>query len=262
MTLGIDHTILAVRDLEGAMALYRRLGFQVLCGGEHPQFGTHNALVPLADGFYLELMAVKDRELAEESPVTKLVVAALERANRLALYALGSDDLEGDVAAIRARGLAIGDPIAGERLRPDGVRVAWRTAHPDDPRLPFLIEDETPREVRIPVPTEGLGRSLRVAHVRISSHDADKLCERLSKLLGIRPVEGQFSLGRGGICVVSGEEYRLDRLAFVTDDLEALAEEWGSRGIPFHRDTSAGEEVLMLAPEEAAGAHIVVLAGG
>ena len=133
------------------MAVYRRLGFQVLRGGEHPQFGTYNALVPLADGFYIELMAIKDRRLAESFALTRRVVEALKWETHLALYALDADDIKGEVEVIRARGLSIGDPLFGERLRPDGVRVAWRTAHLDDPRLPFLIEDETPREVRVEI---------------------------------------------------------------------------------------------------------------
>jgi catechol 2,3-dioxygenase-like lactoylglutathione lyase family enzyme len=55
MLTGIDHVVVLVRDLEGASGDYRRLGFRVVPGGRHAT-GTHNALVGLADGTYLELL--------------------------------------------------------------------------------------------------------------------------------------------------------------------------------------------------------------
>jgi len=262
MILGLDHVIVAAPDLEEAMAAYRRLGFEVLRGGEHPKFGTHNALVPLTDGFYIELVGIKDRKLAQGSPLTRLVVEALGRRERLARYALDSDDLKGDIEAIRTRRLSLGNPSQGERLRPDGVRVVWHTAHPDDPRLPFLIEDETPREVRVPRPTEGLGRMLRLAYVEIHTNDTDGLSRSLKKLLGVEPQEGRFLLKRGEIRVhPNSEGYRLTRLAFATDDPEAIASEWESRSLPLQRVAEDAEEALALPPEEAAGVALLVIAG-
>jgi len=52
---GIDH-IIVVAELEAAVASYRGLGFAVVPGGRHP-IGTHNALIGLADGSYIELIA-------------------------------------------------------------------------------------------------------------------------------------------------------------------------------------------------------------
>ena len=57
----LDHVVISVSNLEEAMEDYRRLGFNVLPGGEHASGTTHNALVVLADGTYLELMALTGR---------------------------------------------------------------------------------------------------------------------------------------------------------------------------------------------------------
>ena len=57
MSLALDHIVIAVADLDRAMADYRALGFQVLPGGQHPGRTSHNALVVFADGAYLELIA-------------------------------------------------------------------------------------------------------------------------------------------------------------------------------------------------------------
>src|SRR5262249_20947849 len=152
MIIGIDHVIIAVDELDKAMESWQRLGFQVLKGGEHPQFGTHNALVPLADGFYFELMAIKDPTLIDRFPITSRLHEVLSSENRFVGFALDSNDLNGDLNAIRERDVAIHKAPPGERVRPDGQVVRWRTAHPDDSRLPFLIEDITSRELRVPLP--------------------------------------------------------------------------------------------------------------
>src|SRR4029079_11181928 len=99
------------------------------------------------------------------------ITAALGKENRLAAFALASDDLDSDIAAVRARGLEIEGPLEGERLRPDGVRVAWRTAVPVDPRLPFIIQDVTPRAQRIPLPTVGIGQTLYINDVNVGVKD-------------------------------------------------------------------------------------------
>src|SRR5439155_691104 len=53
----LDHVAMVVRDLDSATDDYRRRGFTVTPGGEHADGLTHNALIPFADGSYLELVA-------------------------------------------------------------------------------------------------------------------------------------------------------------------------------------------------------------
>jgi len=50
----------------------------------------------------------------------------------------------------RRAGLVVTGPVAMSRERPDGETLAWELLLPADPRLPFLIEDKTPRERRVP----------------------------------------------------------------------------------------------------------------
>jgi hypothetical protein len=55
--LKLDHVIIAVRELDQAVADYIALGFSAIYGGRHASGATHNALVCFQDGAYLELLA-------------------------------------------------------------------------------------------------------------------------------------------------------------------------------------------------------------
>ena len=57
----IDHIVLPVISLDDARARYTALGFTVAPDGVHP-FGTQNANIYLADGTFLEPLAIASRE--------------------------------------------------------------------------------------------------------------------------------------------------------------------------------------------------------
>ncbi len=146
MLLGIDHLVLAVRDVAAAEeTLARSIGLACTGGGRHEAMGTYNRLAFLGDT-YLELIGVFDRALVVSSTtfaVGNASLAFLESGREgLATFALASDDIVADVTALRAAGSPIGSPVPGFRVRPDGGIVRWITAFPElgPGRPPFLIE--------------------------------------------------------------------------------------------------------------------------
>lgn len=146
MLLGIDHLVIAVPDLDAAVRSYGQLGFSVVPGGRH-RVATHNALIAFADGSYIELLA-----FYEPSPEHRWW-APLQQGGGLVDLCLRTDDLAGDTSAFRGAGVLMGDPEPQGRLRPDGYEVRWVLTVPAAPHrgvAPFLIEDETPREARVP----------------------------------------------------------------------------------------------------------------
>ncbi len=151
----VDHAIVGVTDLDAAAHDYvGRLGFAVGAGGVHPGMGTRNRLIVL-DPEYIELLArVPGAEVSPLSPVG----AMLRRAPGCVGFALGSDDIEADIAAMRERGLAVDGPIEGRlETAPGVVARGWRTARPCDDarlgmeawRLPFLIEHDSAGRERL-----------------------------------------------------------------------------------------------------------------
>ncbi|HYM84481.1 MAG TPA: VOC family protein [Candidatus Dormibacteraeota bacterium] len=173
MLLGIDHVVIACDDLDAAAArMERDLGLRVSEGGRHERLGTENRLVWLGDS-YLELIAVTDPSVAATSWLGAPTVAALDRGDGLATYALASDDLAGDLERLRASGARLDGPIDGERVRPDGAVVRWRFAlppklGPDQP--PFLIEHDTTSAEWTPDAREARAADLQLldAAVRLS----------------------------------------------------------------------------------------------
>jgi glyoxalase-like protein len=143
----IDHVIVAVRDVDAsAAAIEGTLGLRAGGGGRHDTQGTHNRIFWLGDS-YLELMGILDYELASASWWGRHISRLL--AQTPAAFAgapISSDDASADVARLRAQGSAISDPVAGERMRPDGDAVRWRMARLPEPDpelgLLFLIEHD------------------------------------------------------------------------------------------------------------------------
>jgi hypothetical protein len=139
----IDHIVYGVFDLEAGIAdLERRLGVRAAAGGRHPGRGTHNALLGLGGGTYLEIIA---RDPGQEHPAGPLPFA-LERltAPRLVGWAIRVQGIDGFVEGARASGYDPGEVREMSRLRPDGVRLAWRAAQnpPAGPGfpIPFVID--------------------------------------------------------------------------------------------------------------------------
>jgi hypothetical protein len=147
MTLTLDHVVIAVRHLQQGIADYRDLGFTVIYGGKHASGTTHNALVCFKDGTYLELLA-----LTGEKPSSGAMDFShlLQYDEGVVAYALASDDLETDALALREQGIDVGDVNEGGRKREDGVELRWKTALIDGSMSPFLIQDITPRDLRVP----------------------------------------------------------------------------------------------------------------
>lgn len=57
MTLALDHLAIAARSLEEGAAWLAARGLRAEPGGRHPGMGTHNLLMGLGPGEYLELIA-------------------------------------------------------------------------------------------------------------------------------------------------------------------------------------------------------------
>ena len=198
MPTRLDHLVILVGDLEEAIGDYGRLGFGVAPGGEHADGLTRNALVPFRDGTYLELVAFVDPEDGRDNVWGWR--GFLPRGG-LVDYCAASDGLRADAERLRGLGFGVNDLGEGGRRLPDGQEIRWRSAgiRQEGRVLPFLIEDLTPRERRVPggPATDHPNGATGISRLEISSADPGKARRRLAALTGAPP--GALELGACGI---------------------------------------------------------------
>jgi hypothetical protein len=144
MPRGLDHIVHAVRDLDAAADLYRRLGFTVGARNKHP-WGTHNHIVQFP-GFFIELLTFAEPDKLGTDGFSTLFAAYnrdfIARGEGLSLLILESRDARADEAAFRAAGIAASPTMGFERegKRPDGsaVKVGFSLAFAEDKAAPDI----------------------------------------------------------------------------------------------------------------------------
>ena len=121
MVRGIDHLVIAVRDLAQASDDFAQAGFTVTPGGTHTGGATRNSLVGFADGSYLELIAFAEPDREQEHVWWPRFRAGEGTVD----MALRSDDVAAEAARLTAAGGPDAGPMDGGREWPEGRRVGW-----------------------------------------------------------------------------------------------------------------------------------------
>jgi hypothetical protein len=178
--LQLDHFVIAVSDLAGAIADYSALGFNVLPGGKHQHAPTQNALVVFEDGSYFELI-----EWTQADPSDRWYRELSQHGEGLVDFALVPPDIEEVLAQAQAHQLGYKGPIDGSRVTPKGDRLEWQLGRPESAELPFLCADITPRSLRVAegeVRTQA-NRVQGIASVAVAVEDAAATLARYRHLL-------------------------------------------------------------------------------
>jgi hypothetical protein len=130
----LDHLVIAAHTLEeGKAFVLEKLGVETQPGGKHARMGTHNQLLGLGSGAYLEVIAVdpdagnpfQPRWFGLDDPK---VQASLEQGPRLIHWVARTDDLERDVNASL-------EPLGTIHAMERGD-FRWRITIPADGHLP------------------------------------------------------------------------------------------------------------------------------
>lgn len=188
----VDHVVYVVTDLAAASNEWRTRGFTVTPGGAHAGGLTHNALIGFADGAYVELIAFHEVAAAKGKHTWQPIA---ERGGGWADFALLSNDLLRD--AHGAGDLLVRPPEDGGRTRPDGLAIAWRVARLRSP-LPFLIEDLTARDLRVPhgEAAKHANGTRGIAAIELGARDVTAVAEGYARLrelgapgIGVEPAD-------------------------------------------------------------------------
>ena len=124
----VDHFMWAAVDLESASAEFEKLtGVRPVFGGSHPGFGTHNALVSLANGSYMEVLAL-DPQQSVDNPI----VSEIKKLDSPAILAFHVQraNLDGVANVLDELNIGYTGPLELGRVRPDGMKLQWRLLFP------------------------------------------------------------------------------------------------------------------------------------
>jgi hypothetical protein len=281
---GIDHLVLAVRDLESARRTYMRLGFTLTPRAEHP-FGTGNSLVQM-QGNFLELLTVVDP--AKIAPATGDTFSFggfnrdfLRRREGFSMLVFESADAGADHAAFAAAGLRGYQPFRFERKArlPDGgeATVAFSLAFTTDPRIPeaafFVCQQHAPQYFWKPEYQLHANGAVAVSEVVMVAGDPPALADFFAGLQGRQAVSVQdgaleVTTVRGRITVLppdqAAERFRGLPLAGAPDsphfvgyrigvrDVEALRMRFDASDIEYRPIGSA----VQVAPDIGYGTYI------
>ncbi|HEV2055402.1 MAG TPA: VOC family protein [Methylomirabilota bacterium] len=290
MLTRIDHVMICVPSLEQGIDAYTRIGFSVYPGGAHPGKGTENAIAFHAED-YLELMSVSNRTeylaaRAAGGSAGPSLLDFLAAGGGFRFVIVQSDDLAADVAAMRQRGVDVGDPAPGARRTPDGKDLRWKMAVLGqlNPLPVLFIQHLTPlteRLAQVPQAGQHPNGVLRVDRVYIAVPDVAASAEVYGRVLGmpVPPIQrgavikadmAVFDLGPTGLTVAEPAEpgpaaEALGRrgpgpfqVLYRTSSMDAAARWMADHGVPppVRGVRNTGEQAMLVGPEHACGAYI------
>ena len=218
MPIAIDHVVVAVNDLQQAIADYESLGFTITPGGDHAHRGSHNALITFQDGSYIEVIAFKHEPPVKDNTWWDL----LQIGEGLVDVAVLSANLPADTARLEAAGHTIAGPIQGGRHRPDGIEIAWRVARVDvdaENRLPFVIDDLTDHDLRVPGGDAAIhpNGTTGIAAVVFGVSSQPDVEPAWTNLFGEPVVPGTFTMGEQIIRIADNDSLDPDAAALLAE---------------------------------------------
>jgi hypothetical protein len=285
MARGLDHIVHAVRDLDAAAGLYRRLGFEVGSRNRHPRaWGTQNHIVQLP-GTFIELLTIADPTgIASHAPrffsfgaFNRDFLARGEGLAMLVLEGRGAPD------AAEFRKAGIGDfelyEFEREGTRPDGtpVKVAFALAFAADPGSPdtgfFTCQHRHPESFwnpafqRHPNTASAVAGVVLVAdnpsdhHIFLEAFTGEREAQATSAGIGIRTPRGRiqvmlpdaFRERFGADPPATGRGARLAALRFAVRDLEAVGRSLRVENLA----SSSRMGHIVVGPDTAMGATLV-----
>lgn len=120
----VDHIVLGISDLQAGIDTLEELtGVRPVFGGEHPDLGTHNALMSLGTGLYLEILAPRpDAEVVD----WLLFLNELSTLTPV-MWAIATSDAARTADRLATNGSPTTEVVPGSRTVPDGSILEWKT---------------------------------------------------------------------------------------------------------------------------------------
>ena len=165
VTLELDHVSICGSNLDTLRRIFTDMGMTPDYGGPHGNGVTQMAIIGFDDASYVELIAPIKPGVTAGSGWAKFMAEDVVTC----AWAVGTNVLLQEVDRLKKAGIPVKPPERGSRKRPDGMSVEWMTADVGSgtpgSTLPFIIEDQTPRDWRVQT-SAGPGSAMVPAVIR------------------------------------------------------------------------------------------------
>ncbi len=187
-----DHVTIAIDSLERGIRLLQQLtGVVPVRGGVHPTRRTHNAVISLGAGRYLELVAPDPKDSVRLPSTTAMASYGLPRPIGWAVRVRNADTTG---VTVRQSGLPGGDVVNRTMTLADGSALRWRALTPwgslNRATLPYFIEWNPGPHPSTQAPAGCTPASLRLRSARPDSLRALLIAARLSVAVDSAAFEG------------------------------------------------------------------------
>jgi hypothetical protein len=254
--IGLDHVVIAVRDLDAAAKRWEALGFTMSPRGTHSaHMGSGNYTMMLGED-YMELLGV-----LVPTDHNAGLRAFLEVREGLDRAAFTATDAAAGAEEVRARGFAATGPVAFGRPVPlpgGGEAEArfnvfqWpRDQRPADLGI-FACQHLTRGNVWIPELQSHANGATRIVRIEVLARDPEAAAAHLGKLIdraAEREADGAFRVPSGS---TRGDIVFLDRATLAARHpgvaLDGLPEEGGAALVLGTKDMAAAAKALGTAP--------------
>ncbi|MFZ1910267.1 MAG: VOC family protein [Burkholderiales bacterium] len=210
---GIDHVVIAVRDLDRAQETYARLGFTLTPRGFHTLGSANHCIMFGRD--YVELLA-----LPRQHPAMRYYADFLARGEGLAAVALASEDADAAYAELAADGIEADAPLDFSRpvRLPEGERNAvFRIVQLAPAQTPgcrsFVCQHRTRELVWRPeYQTHAVGATA-LAALAVVVEDPVSAAADYARLFDVRPrkVDEGLLVPSGSAPIALGSRWRIGR---------------------------------------------------
>ena len=187
----LDHLVYATPDLESTIERLEQLfGVRAAIGGQHPGWGTKNALLSLGPKVYLEIMGPDPGQPEPKQP-RPFGMDTMSQP-RLVTWVARSDDIQSVIDKAKQQELDLGELLEKSRKKPDGSVLKWTMTdlrkNRKDGTIPYFINWGDSVH-----PAESSPQGSRLLKLEVFHPDAKRVNEMLRNLgidllVGLGPV--------------------------------------------------------------------------
>lgn len=189
----LDHIVHFVRNNpQEVTTLWRGKGFYAAVGGQHINWGTHNALLYVKD-CYIEWLSIEREEVASRAdhPLTRLLLFDQVGFGTVCLRTSNIEAVNDD---LKVRGINTSGVLDAERRTEAGQLIKWKMLFIEEEvsaglPSPFFIEWQEPDQVRYKKLMENgaiqeSNEELAIERCVFGVWDPEEAAQRWRKLLG------------------------------------------------------------------------------